>query len=51
LARQHGINPANRNHGKSKCAAARVPELRRFHELEADNAKLKLMYALAGQLD
>src|ERR1019366_8860998 len=45
LARNHGINPATYCHWKSKYAGAGVPELKRLRELEAENAKLKWMYA------
>ena len=45
LARKHGISAATYYHWKSKYAGAGVPELRRLRELEAENAKLKRMYA------
>jgi putative transposase len=46
LARKHGISAATYYHWKSKYAgAAGVPELKRLRELEAENAKLKRMYA------
>ena len=45
LAREHGISPATYYHWKSKYAGAGVPELKRLRELEAENAKLKRMYA------
>ena len=45
LARKHGIRPATYYHWKSKYAGAGVPELTRLRELEAENAKLKRMYA------
>ena len=45
LVRKHGISAATYYHWKSKYAGAGVPELRRLRELEAENAKLKRMYA------
>lgn len=45
LARKHGISTATYYHWKSKYAGAGVPELKRLRELEAENAKLKRMYA------
>jgi putative transposase len=45
LSRKHGISPATYYHWKSKYARAGVPELKRLRELEAENAKLKRMYA------
>ena len=45
LARKHGISAAIYYHWKSKYAGAGVPELKRLRELEAENAKLKRMYA------
>jgi len=45
LARKHGISAATYYHWKSKYAGAGVAELRRLRELEAENAKLKRMYA------
>ena len=48
LARKHGISPATYYHWKSKYAGAGVPELKRLRELEAENAKLKRMYADLG---
>lgn len=45
LARKHGISAATYYHWKSKYAGAAVPELVRLRELEAENAKLKRMYA------
>lgn len=40
-----GISAATYYHWKSKYAGAGVPELKRLRELEAENAKLKRMYA------
>lgn len=45
LARKHGISAATYYHWKSKYAGAGVQELKRLRELEAENAKLKRMYA------
>ena len=45
LVRKHGISAATYYHWKSKYAGAGVSELRRLRELEAENAKLKRMYA------
>ena len=45
LARKHGISTATYYYWKSKYAGAGVPELKRLRELEAENAKLKRMYA------
>ncbi len=45
LVRKHGISRNTYFKWKSKYAGATVPELRRLRELEAENAKLKRMYA------
>ena len=45
VARKHGISAATYYHWKSKYAGAGVAELKRLRELEAENAKLKRMYA------
>jgi putative transposase len=45
ITRKHGISAATYYHWKSKYAGAGVPELKRLRELEAENAKLKRMYA------
>ena len=45
LARKYGISAATYYHWKSRYAGAGVPELKRLRELEAENAKLKRMYA------
>jgi len=45
LTRKHVISAATDCHSTSKYAGAGVPELRRLRELEAENAKLKRMYA------
>ncbi len=43
--RKHGISAATYYHWKSKYAGAGVGELKRLRELEAENTKLKRMYA------
>src|SRR6266540_2699384 len=45
LARKHGISAATYYHWESKYAGAGVAELKRSRELEAENSKLKRMYA------
>jgi putative transposase len=45
LCRKHGVSRNTYFKWKSKYAGATVPELRRLRELEAENAKLKRMYA------
>ena len=45
ISRKHGISAATYYHWKSKYAGAGVSELKRLRELEAENAKLKRMYA------
>lgn len=45
LARKHGISAATCSRWKSKYAGAGVAKLRRLRELEAENSKLKQMYA------
>jgi putative transposase len=45
LIRKHGISRPTYFNWKSKYGGASVPELRRLKELEAENAKLKRMYA------
>jgi putative transposase len=45
LLRRHGISRATLYQWRSKYAGATVNELRRIKELEAENAKLKRMYA------
>ena len=45
LVRKHGISRATYFNRKSKYAGATVADLRRMKELEAENAKLKRMYA------
>ena len=43
--RKHGISEACYYQWKSKYAGMSLPELKRVKELEAENAKLKRMYA------
>ena len=45
LARKHGISRATYFNWRSNCAGVSVNELERMKELEAENAKLKRMYA------
>ena len=45
ILRKHGISRPTYFNWKSKYGGASVPELRRLRELEAENAKLKRMYA------
>ena len=45
VVRKHGISRQTYFKWKSKYGGATVPELRRLRELEAENAKLKRMYA------
>jgi putative transposase len=45
LVRKHGISRATYFNWKSKYAGATVADLRRMKELEAENTKLKRMYA------
>ena len=45
LTRKHGISRATYFNWKSKYAGATVADLKRMKELEAENAKLKRMYA------
>ncbi len=45
VIRKHGISRATYFLWKSKYGGATVAELRRLRELEAENAKLKRMYA------
>lgn len=45
VIRKHGISRATYFLWKSKYAGATVAELRRLRDLEAENAKLKRMYA------
>ena len=45
LCRKHGISPATYYKWKSKYGGMAASELKRIKELEAENAKLKRMYA------
>jgi putative transposase len=45
LLRKYGISRPTYFNWKSKYGGASVPELRRLRELEAENTKLKRMYA------
>jgi len=45
VCRTHGVSSATYYQWKSKYAGMSVNELRRVKELEAENAKLKRMYA------
>ena len=45
MARKHGISRATYFNWRSKYAGVTVSELKRMKELEAENAKLKRMYA------
>jgi putative transposase len=45
LCRKHGMSNATYYQWKSKCSGVQVSELQRLRELEAENAKLKRMYA------
>ena len=45
IVRQHGISRGTYFKWKGKYAGATVNELRRLRELEAENAKLKRMFA------
>jgi len=45
LCRKHGISSATYYNWKSKYSGVEVSELQRLRELEAENARLKRMYA------
>lgn len=45
IQRKHGISHATYYNWKSKYGGASIAELKRLKELEAENAKLKCMYA------
>ena len=45
LVRKHGISRATYFNWKAKYAGATVADLKRMKDLEAENAKLKRMYA------
>lgn len=45
VCRRHGISTATYYQWKSKCAGMSVSDLTRVEELEAENSRLKRMYA------
>jgi putative transposase len=45
ICRKHGISSATYYQWKSKYAGMSVPELKRVKDLEAENARLKRLYA------
>ena len=45
LCRKHGTSDATYYKWKSKCGGMEASDLKRVRELEAENAKLKRMYA------
>ena len=45
VCRKHGISAPTHYQWKSRYAGMSLPELKRVKELEAENAKLKRMYA------
>lgn len=45
LCRKHGVSAATYYNWKSKYSGVQVSDLQRLRELEAENAKLKRMYA------
>jgi putative transposase len=45
LLRKHGVSKATFFKWRCKYAGASVPDVKRLRELEAENAKLKRMYA------
>jgi putative transposase len=45
IARKHGISKATYFNWRSRYAGTTVSELKKMKELEAENAKLKRMYA------
>lgn len=45
VCRKHGISSATDYNWKSKYSSVEVSELQRLRELEAENARLKRMYA------
>ena len=49
LCRTHGISPATYYKWKSKYGGLEASELKRIKELEAENSKLKRMYAERSQ--
>ena len=45
ICREHGISPATYYQWKSKYGGMKASDLKRMKEIEAENAKLKRMYA------
>lgn len=45
VCREHGISPATYYQWKSKYGGMQASDLKRIKELEAENSKLKRMYA------
>jgi putative transposase len=45
VCRKHGISNATYYHWKSKCSGVSASELKRIKDFEAENSKLKRMYA------
>ena len=45
IVRKHGISKATYFNWRSRYAGASISELRKLKEIEAENAKLKRMYA------
>jgi putative transposase len=45
LARKHGVSEATLYNWRARCGGMEVSQLRRLKELEAENARLKRMYA------
>jgi putative transposase len=45
LLRKHGVSKATFFKWRNKYAGASIPDVKRLRELEAENAKLKRMYA------
>ena len=51
VCRKHGISNATYYQWKSKYAGVSASELKRIKDLEAENSKLKRMWAAAGFID
>lgn len=45
VSREHGISPATLYNWKAKYSGMDVSQVKRLHELEAENRRLKQMYA------
>ncbi len=45
ICREHGISPATYYQWKSKYGGMKASDLKKMKEIEAENAKLKRMYA------